>query len=587
MTIRNKIFIYNILIILFSIILMTILVNLITSQAILKKAKTNTQTELSLIVNNIDSIVHNVNNYIISFSIEKNLQDVLKEFSELPEKPAEIYNAHIKSLESYTYIRGLNEYIDSYEIYTSSFKPFGVSSYGDTSNLDSITEDEKLTLYNTLYPYWLGPFKLRNQTTKLDEWVIIINKKVIDFNVGKHLGFVSFYMEEDKLENVYSPLGDLSGDFHIINNRDIIVSSTEKGNIGKELHSVLTLSGNQFTSLYENKSGTYNLGNRDFFISVQDYENLDWKILYTIPYKNISRENDLLLFTIILIGLGCVLLSFFVSFLISNNISKPIFSLANVMTSIRNGNLNVRFPVKSTNEIGMLGLGFNSLMDKIDNLLKTVYSEQKQLRDYEFKLIQAQINPHFLYNSLGMIESLINIREYEEAVSHVHSLTSFYRLSLSTGADLITVEQEFKITESYLEIQKRRYIEYIDYSLHLDDKVKSIIIPKLTLQPIIENAIYHGLKESKNKGLIEVSGKCENDELILSVRDTGKGMDAEKISTLLQNEDKESFGLHSINERIKLLFGEKYGISIESEVNSYTKVSVRIPLKYETDNANA
>jgi two-component system sensor histidine kinase YesM len=578
-TIRNKIFIYNILIILFSILLMTILVNIITSKAILKNAKTKTQRELSLIVNNIDSIVHNVNNYIISFSIEKNLQDVLKDFPELPVNPAEIYNAQIKSLESYTYIRGLNEYIESYEIYNSSFEPFKVSGYIETSTHLGITEEEKQIINKTLYPQWMGPSKFRNKTTKLEEWVLVINKKVIDYNAGKHLGFVSFYLKEDKLKNVLSPLDNLSGDVHIINNKNIIVSSTERDNIGEKLHNVLTLNKNQLSSLYEKKSGTYKLRDIDIFISVQDYKKLGWKIIYAIPYNIISSEKNILLFTIILIGFSCVLVSFFVSFLVSNNISKPIFSLANVMTSIKNGDLNVRFPVKSTNEIGVLGMGFNSLMDKIDTLLKTVYSEQRQLRDYEFKLIQAQINPHFLYNSLGMIESLINIREYEEAVSHVHSLTNFYRLSLSTGADLITLEQEFQITESYLEIQKRRYIEYIDFSLHLEEKVKFVIIPKLTLQPIVENSIYHGLKESKNKGFIKVLGKCVNNELLLTVHDTGKGIDPEKISTLLQTGDNESFGLHSINKRIQLLFGENYGITIESELNSYTKVVIRIPIE--------
>jgi hypothetical protein len=252
-TIRNKIFIYNILIILFSILLMTILVNIITSKAILKNAKTKTQRELSLIVNNIDSIVHNVNNYIISFSIEKNLQDVLKDFPELPVNPAEIYNAQIKSLESYTYIRGLNEYIESYEIYNSSFEPFKVSGYIETSTHLGITEEEKQIINKTLYPQWMGPSKFRNKTTKLEEWVLVINKKVIDYNAGKHLGFVSFYLKEDKLKNVLSPLDNLSGDVHIINNKNIIVSSTERDNIGEKLHNVLTLNKNQLSSLYEKK----------------------------------------------------------------------------------------------------------------------------------------------------------------------------------------------------------------------------------------------------------------------------------------------------------------------------------------------
>lgn len=569
MTIRNKIILYDILLILLVISLMTVLVNIITSGAIIRNAKNNTQTELTLIESNIDSVVHNLNNYIVSFSIEKDLQAILKQNPVAPTEPADIYNIQNQVLESYTHIRGLNEYIDSYELYTPGFEAFNFSRYsGD--------EDQPALANDASRPIWTGPSELTNRAARAPEWIFTVYKKVIDLNVGNHIGYVSFFVAEEKLGSIYGNLNKESGVF-VINRDSRIISSTDRSSIGIELNEAIQLSSSQLSDLHSSRSGTYEINRSTYLISISNYEKQDWDILYMVPYSEITRGTNMLNITIALIGIGCVLFSFVFSFLISRNISKPIFELANIMKSIQKDRMDTRFPVTSQDEIGILGKGFNSLMDRIDGLLNTVYSEQKQIRDYEFKLIQSQINPHFLYNSLGMIESLINIEEYDEAVTHVHYLTNFYRLSLSTGEDFVTLYQEFEITRSYLEIQKRRYIEYISYETSLDKKTENAIVPKLILQPLVENAIYHGLKESKRKGLVRVSSKMKENTVELSVYDSGKGMNSQKQQDLIAGEEKESFGLTSVKRRLELLYGEQYGLRISSEIGVFTEVLVTLP----------
>ncbi|MCG8451975.1 MAG: histidine kinase [Spirochaetales bacterium] len=580
MTIRNKIFCYNFLIIVLIIALMTGSVNVLTSRTITTKTKNNAQAELDLIKTNMNSIVHNVNNYIISFSIEDDLQDLLKEYPKLPIAPADVYNSYNKALNTYTIIRGLNDYLSSYEIYTRDFQTFGFSLY-------SGIEQEFNTLDIPLKPFWTGPYLLRNKTTNSDEWMFLVTKKTIDLNRGNYIGNVQFLISEDIFRGIYKDLKKDQGEFFLINSNEDVLSSTNKNYIGKSIYQTIALSHDQMSQLYKNRNGVFKIGKRKYFITIKDYEQLSWNIVYSIPYSEISKEKNLLIYSIFLIGLGCILFSFFVSYGISKNISRPIFVLANVMKSIRKGEMEVRFPETSNNEIGVLGQGFNSLMDRIDELLKTVYSEQKQIRDYEFKLIQSQINPHFLYNSLGMIDSLISIEEYDEAISHVHYLTNFYRLSLSTGKDLISLKQEFEITKSYLEIQKRRYIEYFSYEMTLDKRTEHAIVPKLTLQPIVENAIYHGLKNSKRKGFIRVQSTVEQGDIILKIHDTGIGMKQDSIEKFYKEESRDSFGLNSIDKRIKLLYGEKYGVSIQSQINSYTEILLRMPFLTSEDISDA
>lgn len=576
MTIRSRIFLHNVLIVLIVVSLMTVLVNIMISAALIENVESHTQTKLKLIESNIDSIVHNVNNYIISFSIEKDVQAILKENPVVPSDPANIYNTQSEALETYTYIRGLNENIDSYELYTADLEPFGFSGYSADGGQPVFGTD-------TLRPTWTAPVRMTDRVNQSTEWMFIVHKKVIDLNVGQHIGYVSFFVAEEKLGSVYGSLNEQSGVLYIVDGRGRVISSSDRNSIGAELSKAIRLTPTQILDLNDSGAGPYDIDNDSYSISLGRYDEQDWDILYVVPYGEITRGRDILNVTIALIGIGCLLLSFVFSFLVSQNVSKPILQLTDAMESIQKDRLDTRIPVRSQDEIGVLGKGFNSLMDRIDGLLRTIYAEQKQIRDYEFKLIQSQINPHFLYNSLGTIESLINIGKYADAIAHVHNLTSFYRLSLSTGEDFVTLQQEFEITKSYLEIQKRRYIEYMSYEIELDEKTKTATVPKLILQPIVENAIYHGLKESKRLGLVRVSSQLTDETVELTIYDSGKGMDPARQKDVIK---KDGFGLSSVDKRLKLLYGDQYGVSVSSETGVFTRVCVTMPfLGKDAENA--
>ena len=204
----------------------------------------------------------------------------------------------------------------------------------------------------------------------------------------------------------------------------------------------------------------------------------------------------------------------------------------------------------------------------------------------ETKLLQAQINPHFLYNTLDTIVWLAEDKRNEEAVSMVTSLSDFFRTTLCQGRDYITVHEEKSHIESYLKIQQFRYQDIMDYEIEIEEQMRDFVIPKLLLQPLVENALYHGAKNKRGKSLIRVTGRLENGKLIFKVTDNGKGMTQAELDKLRENikktpneRESDSFGLANINQRIRHYYGKDYGLYIESEENKGTEATVVIAAK--------
>ncbi|WP_026496115.1 sensor histidine kinase [Butyrivibrio sp. WCD3002] len=212
-----------------------------------------------------------------------------------------------------------------------------------------------------------------------------------------------------------------------------------------------------------------------------------------------------------------------------------------------------------------------------------VKEEQKQLRKAEFELLQAQINPHFLYNTLDAIVWSAEAGNQKQVVKMVGSLSDFFRTSLNKGKEIVTIKEELQHVRSYLEIQQIRYQDILTYEIEAEDDIGGYKIPKITIQPIVENALYHGIKNKRGGGKITVSGKSEGDDIVITVHDDGQGMDFDRLmqvqNSLLSNDenDKAIYGLYNVNERIRLEFGEDYGIKIESTHGVGTTVTVRLP----------
>lgn len=278
----------------------------------------------------------------------------------------------------------------------------------------------------------------------------------------------------------------------------------------------------------------------------------------------------------------------FFSFIISKSISKPIRELSDITNQVAKGDLSVRSNIKSGAEVKILSDSLNIMIQKLSNLIETVKIEQAHLHEAELKLLQAQINPHFLYNTLDTIIWLAESGNREEVVGMVESLSHYFRTSLSKGNDMIMLKEEEVHVRSYLQIQQSRYHDILEYEIHIPNEIRLCKIPKITLQPLVENALYHGIKNKRGKGKITITGKIVDKDIILTVTDNGVGMLPERLAQVLEGIrkkeelDKDFYGLYNVNERIRLYYGENYGLKIYSKYTEGTVVEIWIPYSAES-----
>ena len=273
------------------------------------------------------------------------------------------------------------------------------------------------------------------------------------------------------------------------------------------------------------------------------------------------------------------------SYRISRSITSPITHLSQITESVSRGDLSVRAKVETGAELGVFADSLNVMIERINKLLEQIKQEQIHLRKTELELLQLQINPHFLYNTLDTIVWLAEGGDQQKVVEMVGSLSSFFRTTLNEGRDIVTIRDEIKHVRSYLEIQSVRYQDILEYDIDIPEELEKYTIPKITLQPLVENALYHGIKNKRGLGHIKISGEMMSSYLLLYIEDNGIGIDDKRlkqISDKINNtavDDNEVFGLHNVNERIRLKFGNRYGIHVDSTYGIGTQVSVMLPLE--------
>ena len=279
--------------------------------------------------------------------------------------------------------------------------------------------------------------------------------------------------------------------------------------------------------------------------------------------------------------------------MIVSGILQPIRQLNSVTEKIAQGDFNARAQVNSDDEVAELAVSFNKMAGNMQSLIDKVKEDERKMRKADLRLLQEQIKPHFLYNTLDTIVWLIESNAPDEAVTMVVNLSDFFREILSKGKEFISIKEEEKHISSYLQIQEMRYRDILEYDIQLDQVIYKYQILKLTLQPVVENALYHGIKYKRAKGCIHIHGEKEGDIIRLTVRDDGVGMDEEELAQLRQQiekpcqETEKGFGLANVNERIHMYFGYEYGMKIESEKGKGTTVEIVIPAILEAPAENA
>jgi two-component system sensor histidine kinase YesM len=322
-------------------------------------------------------------------------------------------------------------------------------------------------------------------------------------------------------------------------------------------------------------------------------DNIGEFILYEIKSceevkKEVKESVDRWVLTNIIVFCIVFLFSVAAAWFISGSISKPIKELRKMTASIAEGNLNVRVENRNIDEIASLGMSFNIMAGKLKELIENSKKEQENLKKSELKALQAQINPHFLYNTLDTIVWMSEANKSEQVIEIVRALSNFFRITLSKGKDWISVRDELEHVRSYLIIQKIRYRDIMNFSMDTNEDILDFQILKLTLQPIVENALYHGIKNRRSGGSIIIKGSKTQDGkvMLFEVIDNGIGMTSEKLGELqaqLENDSIEptinesGFGLNNVHKRIRLYYGKPYGLVIKSEFNVGTHVSILIP----------
>lgn len=266
---------------------------------------------------------------------------------------------------------------------------------------------------------------------------------------------------------------------------------------------------------------------------------------------------------------------------LSRSITVPLEEMCGRAENVAGGDLTVQEPVPSEiREIRTLSEGMEQMIGRLDEQMRESRRRQESLRRTELALLQAQINPHFLYNTMDTIIWLIEADKQQEAVEMVSNLSSFFRHSLSKGEDVISLAEEERHVRSYLQIQHARYKDIMEYTVDIDPGLHDAMLPKLTLQPLVENALYHGVKLKRAKGTIRITGRLEDGCVLLRVEDNGVGMTRERLSQLrsaMERQERVGFGLSAVNQRLMLQFGPEYGLRIDSEEGLGTTVTARIP----------
>jgi two-component system sensor histidine kinase YesM len=269
---------------------------------------------------------------------------------------------------------------------------------------------------------------------------------------------------------------------------------------------------------------------------------------------------------------------------LSRRITEPITELVSMTEKFAGGDFSVSYHTNSNDEMETLAESFNSMVKEIETLIEDIHKEQENAKDAELRLLQEQINPHFLYNTLDAIIWMTESGENQKAIQVIQELSSFFRISLSKGQSEITIKNEREHVKSYLEIQRYRYQDIMDYEIDFDEEILDYHIQKLTLQPIVENALYHGIKNKRGRGMIKVSGKLEGGDIIFKIEDNGIGMNEDELQKLrlliagrVVQDDQSGFGMANVQKRLQMLYGASYGMTVESTYQEGTCVTVCIP----------
>lgn len=417
----------------------------------------------------------------------------------------------------------------------------------------------------------------------VDKNHIVLMKKLYAFPTQSLLGYIALDVNAKSLYDIIADI-DLtkSGRIFLVNEEGRILATESE-----------TLSGELLDEPYRNFLGEneafYNnvrVGNTYYSVYNSGAISNGWYMVLAIPRDYYMRDITKLKNVIIPITLMTAFLTALLSILVSRGITRPIRFLSGAMENFGQGNFDINCQVDSEDEIGRLSHTFNQMVMDMNSLVNTVYEQKVMKQEAQMKSLQMQINPHFLYNTLDTINWMARIRHVDEIGDMVAALSNMMRYSLEKKS-FVRLGEEVKSLKDYIAIQNYRYRDKMVAEIEIDESLMSLYIPRLLIQPILENAIVHGIEEKLDKGHILVAARREDEDLYIQIIDDGVGMTEETMSHILREDysmkksGHTSIGVVNVNRRIQMIYGKDYGLLVQSVLGAGTKITIHIPAREE------
>lgn len=399
-------------------------------------------------------------------------------------------------------------------------------------------------------------------------------------NFGTSNGLIQMQIREKSIFDIYkdSSFGKDSTIF-IIDENGYIVSHPNKEKISTRIET------SQIQKINQNSgSFTTEIDGKNYMIVYNAIASSKWTLIATIPMDYIQSNNQWLLNTNLIIIMISFIFVILISVWVSSKIASPLERVGKAMKRLEKGDFEVRLDYDSDNEIGKIYKRYNAMAAEIKNLMEVIRKEEKKKKEAYIKVLQAQIKPHFLYNTLFTIKCLASIKKQPQIEELLDSLIKLLMASISKGGEFVSVYEEIEYIKNFALIQKYRFEDKFKVIFNISSEIQNCIVPKLIIQPIIENAIVHGMDTEISFIEVKIEGRLEGEDIVFRIRDNGKGIDADKINMMLQaseNKNKNGFngmGIKNVNERIKLYFGDQYGLYYLSNIENGTEVIMRLPV---------
>ncbi len=479
------------------------------------------------------------------------------------------YSSTSDWLKQHTILAGTNGIV-----YTSNYD-------SNTINLNSIRSQAwyQQALENTEKIYWLNTHK----NFYKNNIYIFTAVKILENALSKHtFGVLLLNIEEASLYNIYKDALDRNNEIFIINSEGKIISHSQREKVGSQVDPLRFVN-----SLHAGNTGykTIEIDDQRYLYNYKRIEKMGWYIVQTVPLAVLAEDSTMIRTKIFVISFLCMLLCFFAALLLSKKFSRPLINLCKKIQRYKFSAHSANRFVKSASgsELHLLTTEYENIVFRLEKTINELIKEQEERRKTELQALQMQINPHFLYNTLNSIKSLVWTNHTALIEPAVNALVSLLKQTIGRTSEMITIEEEINNIKKFIFIQEIRTAYTIDMHYKIDDRLKQCKIPKLLLQPIVENAIFHGIEPKQGKGKIFIYCMYFHNDIKIEIIDNGIGIAQDRLKKLITADSSpsanrlSSIGIKNVDERLKLYFGPAYGLKIESTKGVGTSVTITIP----------